>query len=118
MAVNTLVTSMIVYKIFNVFRVGKIQITGGTTGTSTLGSSTYGSRLRSIIFILIESGTTLFSIQLIRLTVTILMTNSSLQAFDLIVGINQMLNVIIKNFDFFSSNNNLNVNVDSFLDRA
>ena len=64
--------------------------------TTLGGSTTGGSRLRSIIFILIESGAALFCIQLVRLTVSILKTNIALLGFDLIVGIHQMLNVNIK----------------------
>ena len=91
MTVNTLVTGMIVFKIFKVFQVARIQV----SGEESL-STTGGNKFRSIIFILIESGSALFCIQLVRLTVSILMTNASVQAFDLVVGIHQMFNVIIK----------------------
>ena len=99
MTVNTLVTSLIVFKIFKVFRRAKFPISGDAT---TLGStSTHGSRLRSVIFILIESGAALFCIQLVRLTVTILKTDTGVEVFDLIVGVNQMLNVNIKRIYLF-----------------
>ena len=87
MAVNTLVTGLIVFKIFKVFRAAKCRISGPTLG------ATDGSRLRSIIFILIESGMAMFCIQVARMTVTIY---TDVQVFDLIVGIHQMLNVTIK----------------------
>jgi hypothetical protein len=93
MAVNTLVTGLIVFKIFKVFRDAKIPFTKDATMGST--SSVGGSRLRSIIFILIESGAALFCIQLVRLTVSVLKTNIGVEVFDLIVGIHQMLNVNI-----------------------
>ena len=96
MTVNTLVTGLIVFKIFKVFREAKVQISGGETLDSTIGSTAAGNKFRSIIFILIESGAALFCIQLVRLTVSILMTNIGVEVFDLVVGIHQMLNVIIQ----------------------
>ena len=59
--------------------------------------ATGGSKLRSIIFVLIESGMALFSIQLARLVVTIMIAKESAAvAFNFIVGIHEMLNVIIR----------------------
>lgn len=92
MAVNTLVTGLIVFKIYKVFRDANIPFRKDASLSSN-SSSTGGNRLRSIIFILIESGAALFCIQLIRLTVSILKTNIGVEVFDLIVGIHQMLNV-------------------------
>ena len=87
MAVNTLVTGLIVFKIFKTFREAKTRFSGPAL------SATDGSRLRSIIFILIESGMALFCIQVARMTVTIY---TDVEVYDLVVGIHQMLNVIIR----------------------
>ena len=57
-----------------------------------LGVGGGNGKLRSIIFIIIESGMVMFSIQLIRVVFYIL----RLEATYLIVGINQMFNVIIQ----------------------
>ena len=58
--------------------------------------ATRGTKLRSIIFVLIESGLLLFSIQLARLVVTILTVDAGydVDVYDLIVPIHQQLNVI------------------------
>ena len=96
MTMNALVTGLIVFRIFRVYREvkdcnGDDRILGGTGG-STL--------LRRIIFILIESGMALFSIQLARLLVSIVILftdpNVPHPAFLLIIGIHEMLNVIIR----------------------
>jgi len=56
----------------------------------TLGGGGHNPGLRSIIFIIIESGMGLFAIQLIRIVLTVL----NLGAVKIIIGINQMLNGI------------------------
>lgn len=88
MSVNALVTGLIVFKIFKVFR--KVE---ATSDEKFLGASG-GSKLRSIIFILIESGMALFSIQLARLVVTIVTTIAAEYAYLLIAPIHSMLNGI------------------------
>ena len=107
MIVNALATGLIVLRIFKVFQEVKC------TQTLTLGA-TGGSKLRTIIFILIESGMTLFAIQLARTVVTIL--NDNLTSWDLalrgggqiIIGVHQQLNVItikmIISDDYFTDN--------------
>ena len=90
MTVNALVTGLIVFRIFKVFR----EVKTGTPDDQILGA-TGGSTLRCVIFILIESGMALFSIQLARLVVTIMTTNAANDAYYLIAGIHEMLNVII-----------------------
>ena len=92
MAVNTLVTGMIVLRIFK----------GAMPSTSverTLGS-TEGNKFRHIMFIIIESGMALFAIQLVRVVLAVISVPveqefSFLAAEDIVVVINQMLNVII-----------------------
>jgi hypothetical protein len=83
MTVNALVTGLIVFRIFKVFREVK-DVTGGR-------------KLRSIIFIIIESGMALFAIQLARLVIaaTALLTNAEGDIYQLITGIHTMLNVVI-----------------------
>ena len=71
--------------------------------------ATRGTKLRSIIFVLIESGLLLFSIQLARLVVSILTVDggNDIDAFDPIVLIHQQVNVIrrsvIPTIDFTDS---------------
>ena len=96
MTVNALVTGLIVFRILKVFR----EVKTATADDQNLGV-TGGSTLRRVIFILIESGMALFSIQLARLVVTIVLTVTpdpvyALAAYELIFAIHQMLNVIIR----------------------
>ena len=100
MAVNTLVTGMIVFRI--------LKVTAGVKPTSierSLGS-TGGSNFRHIMFVIIESGMALFVIQLIRVVLEMLVVypvrTMPVKDFfiiatveDIVIAINQMLNVII-----------------------
>ena len=86
-----LVTGLIVLRIFKVFQ----EVKTGTLDDQTLGT-TGGSTLKRVIFVLIESGMALFSIQFARLVVTILTTDTAFAAYYIIVGIHEMLNVIIR----------------------
>ena len=90
MIVNALATGLIVFRIFVVFR--QIRV----TSDDQVFGATRGTKLRSIIFVLIESGLLLFSIQLARLVVSILSGTSgnAVDAFYPIVCIHQQLNVI------------------------
>ena len=90
MTVNALVTGLIVFRIFKVFQ----EVKSVTVDDQTLGV-TGGSKLQHVIFIMIESGMTLFAIQLARLVVTMLNTDAANDAYLLIVGIHEMLNVIM-----------------------
>ena len=91
MTVNALVTGLIVFRLFKVFQEVKISI----ADEQILGV-TSGSTLRRVIFIIIESGMALFSIQLARLVVTIVITNDAANdAYVLITTIHEMLNVIM-----------------------
>ena len=102
MAVNTLVTGMIVFRI--------LKVTGArpTSVEQTLGS-TGGNKFRHIMFIIIESGMALFAMQLVRVVLAFLpvpvQQEAPFQAVsNFVVVINQMLNVIIiisTNFFFF-----------------
>ena len=97
MAVNTLVTGLIVFKILKVFlEVKKLK---STSVERSLGS-TGGTRFRHTIFVIIESGMTLFAIQLIRVLFFVLPSVSP-DAGNFIIVINEMFNVIIFLLLFF-----------------
>jgi hypothetical protein len=95
MTVNALVTGLIVFKIFKVFR----EVKSVTTSNEKFLGVTHagGRKLRSIIFIIIESGMTLFAIQLLRLVIAATGpgTNAEQDIYTLIIGIHEMLNVVI-----------------------
>ena len=90
MIVNALVTGLIVFRIFRVFQ----EVKTGTADDQMLGV-TGRSTLQRVIFIIIESGMALFSIQLARLVVTIVDNDAAYDANFLINGIHIMLNVIM-----------------------
>ena len=100
MAVNTLVTGLIVLKILKVFlKVKRIL------GSSAAGRPDY----QHIAFTIIESGMALFATHLVRIVLTIVslhppVPNSFdiLLGFDLIIPIHQMINVIISSVYFYS----------------
>ena len=62
-----------------------------------LGVGGANGKIRSIIFIIIESGMAMFSIQLVRVVLNAL----ELDVMYLVVGISQMFNVIIQSVIFF-----------------
>ena len=70
------------------------EVKNATADSQNLGV-TGGSTLRRIIFIIIESGMALFSIQLTRIVVSNMTTDAANDAYYLIGGIHEMLNVII-----------------------
>ena len=86
MTVNALVTGLIVFRVFKVFQ----EVKKGTAEVTS------GSTLRHVIFIIIESGMVLFSIQLTRLVVATVNMDAANDAYVLIGGIHEMLNVIMK----------------------
>jgi hypothetical protein len=105
MAVNALMTGLIVFKILKVFLEFK-----PTSVEQTLGSlsSTGGSKLRHIIFIIIESGMALFAVQLVRVVLTSLVAQIENTEFtgpavgmELVIGIHQMLNVTIRSVHLY-----------------
>ena len=111
MAVNALATGLIVFKILGVFWEVKSASVERTLGSESL-SSTGGTKLRHIIFIIIESGMALFAIQLVRVVITSLSLVGSQSgptppslfiASELVIRIHQMLNVInIRSVSFFT----------------
>ena len=90
MAVNAVVTGLIVFKIFKVFT--KVK---PTSDEKTLGATRNGSKLLPIMFVLIESGMVLFAIQIVRVVLTIVPNEPADVGFHLTIGIHEMLNVII-----------------------
>ena len=101
MAVNTLVTGLIVFQIFKVFLEVKpifVELTLDSTGCT---------KLRHAIFVIIESGMALFAIQLIRIVFSRIqeLSHSPLNSIILeyVIVIHEMLNVIIKSVHFYSS---------------
>ena len=97
MTVNALATGLIVFRIFKVFREVKDKITSDEKFVGFTG----GRRLRSIIFIIIESGMILFAVQLARLVLSAMVefstspTENTVAAYNVTIGIHEMLNVII-----------------------
>ena len=97
MAVNCLVTGLIVFKIIKLFlEVNPISV-------ELILDSTGGAKLRQVIFVIIESGMTLFAIQLIRLVIFTLPIEWTLQvdAFNYVIAINNIFNVIIRPVQFY-----------------
>ena len=96
MAVNTLVTGLIVFRILKVFKFLGVK---PTSVERSLGS-TSGTKFRHIVFVIIESGMALFAIQLVRVVIYTLPVQAAQLptyevAIDFVIAINQMLNVII-----------------------
>ena len=93
MMVNALVTGLIVFKISKVFR----EVKNVTTSNERSLGITGGRKLRSIIFIIVESGMALFAIQLARLVIlaTGLGTDAEEDIYTLTISIHEMLNVVI-----------------------
>ena len=95
MAVNALVTGLIVFKILKVF----LEVKATTTSIERTLGTTGGTKLRRVIFILIESGMTLLAVQLARFVIyNWPQSDSSESVYDaanFFIGINQVFNVII-----------------------
>jgi hypothetical protein len=101
-AVNTLVTGLIVFRIIKVF----LEIKAATTSIERTLGTTGGTKLRNVIFIIIESGMTLLAVQLVRFVLSTLPSQllaSTTVAYELSIGINEMFNVIIRAVHFYFS---------------
>ena len=100
MAVNALVTGLIVFKILKVFL--KVRASSSSRSIEqTLQSTGSTTTLRYIVFVIIESGMALFASQLLRVVLSILPLRGEIGimmlAFgNLVIGINKMLNVIMR----------------------
>ena len=99
MAVDILVTALIVFKFLMHVKADRTALCSETT------------KLRSIIFVTIESSIALFAIQLVRIVLYNLPVQSvpSINGVNLVIAINQMFNVIIRSvhFYFFCSTDNI-----------
>ena len=94
LTVNTVVTGLIVLRILKVYWMAR-----PTSEEQTLGVHGANGKLQSVIFLIIESGMAMFSVQLVR--VVLMLLNLSI-VINFVVGINQMLFVIIRSVIFFS----------------
>jgi hypothetical protein len=93
MTVNALMTGLIVFRMFKTFP----NVKGVTTSDEKYLDFTTGKKLRSIIFVMIDSGMVLFAIQLARLSIsaTGLKTDVENDVFALIANTHPMFNVNI-----------------------
>ena len=91
LTVNAVVTGLTVLRIVKVYWKAR-----PTSEDRDLGVGGGNGKLRSIIFIIIESGMAMFSIQLVQVVLTCL----SLDAEYFVYGITQMFNVIIQSVIF------------------
>jgi hypothetical protein len=95
MAVNTLVTGLIVFRILKVF----LEVKAATTSVERTLGTTGGTKLGHVIFIIIESGMALFAIQLVRTVfynINVPVQSAGFQAFfNIFIVANQLFNVII-----------------------
>ena len=91
LTVNAVVTGLIVLRILQVYR----EASRSTHEDQALGTITgAGVKLRSLIFIILESGMLMFTVQLIRVILDILQIDFN--AVSLVTTINQQLNVITR----------------------
>ena len=102
-AVNTLVTGLIVFKILKVFL--EVRATSVERTLGSLETGARGTKLWHIIFIIIESGMALFAIQVVRVVLYSLPMESvpAINGVNIVIGINQMFNVIIRFCSFPTS---------------
>jgi hypothetical protein len=99
MAVNILMTGLIVFRILKVF----LEVKAATTSVELTLGTTGGTKLRHVIFIIIESGMALFAVQLVCFVLNYLGRDQSdavFLAYDLFIGIHQMFNVVTKSVHF------------------
>ena len=103
MAVNALVTGLIIFQILKVF----LEVNRIFANSKLTLDSTGGTKLRHVIFVIIESGVALFAIQLIRIVLSTIEVSSHSPLYSIIleyvIVIHEMLNVIIKSVHFYFS---------------
>jgi len=95
MTVNALVTGLIGFRIFKVFR----EVKSVTTLEDKSFGITRGNKLRSVAFTIIESGMILFAIQLARVGITTVdsvteLAGAAYYAYQFIIAIHEMVNGI------------------------
>ena len=91
MFVNALVTGLIAFRIFKVLQQVKVS-----SASNLALKEAPGNTLGNVLFMIIESGMILFSIQLVRLVVFSIQTLPAFEAFQFIVPLHVMINVIIR----------------------
>ena len=89
-SVNAMATGLIAFRIYKVFK----QVKANSVSNLALNDAP-GSALGNVLFMIIESGVILFSIQLIRLVMYSVQTLAS-TGFHLIIPFHVILNVIIR----------------------
>ena len=99
MAVNTLVTGLIVFKILKVF----LEVKAATTSVERILGTTGGTKLRHVIFIIIESGMALLVVKLAQFVLYNLPSELAYDAYIVFININEMFNVIIRSACFYFS---------------
>ena len=91
MAVNALVTGLIVFRILKVF----LEVnTTMTPVERTLGSSG-GTKLRHAIFVIIKSGLAMFAIQMVRVVFVFSTSAAVSNGRNFVIIIREMINVIV-----------------------
>jgi hypothetical protein len=107
MAVNILVTGLIVFRILKVF----LEIKATTTSVErTLGTTASGgTKLQHVIFIIIESGMVLLAVQLVRVALFVIgpVQLADFTVYNIFVGINQMFNVVIRSVHSYCFTDNI-----------
>ena len=93
MAVNALVTGLIVFKILRVFLGVRATTVTSVNSEGNFSSTGGGTKLRRIIFVIIESAMALFAVQLVRVVLNFFPSMAVDRATDFIFVIQQMLNV-------------------------
>ena len=88
--VNAVMTSLIVFKILKVFWRVK------TTSNDQISGVTGGGTVWRILFVIIESGTVLLSIQIFRIVATLVNTDAATNAYSTTVFMHDAFNVIIR----------------------
>ena len=94
LTVNAVVTGLTVLRIVKVY--WEVRAVRPTSEHRDLGVGGGNGKLRSIIFIIIESGMAMFTIQLVRVVINILKSDAAY-----LIGISQMFNVIIRSVVLF-----------------
>ena len=102
MAVNGLVTGLIVFRILKVF----LEVKAASTSVKRSLNSAGGTKFRHIIFVIIESGMILLAIQLVRTVVEVIAApprspGPAVFADQYINATNEMFNVIIRSVHFY-----------------
>ena len=102
MAVNGLTMGLILFRILKIF----LEVKAFSTSVERSLGSTRDTKFRHIIFVIIESGMTLFVIQLVRMVLYAIVVPSQplvplSSALNYVLVIGEMFNVIIRSIHFY-----------------